>query len=191
MRISRTLPTALVLAAGLSTSAMAAGLEQGTPYIGGGVSYTKIDDSAYDAYYPNDLIFRVGYGLTNNIAVEARGGIGVTDDGYSVDDIRTDVEVDSLVGLYGVGFIPVSHYVSLYGLVGITALTFEATSVEPDEDPERFEYSDTDFSYGVGVEVTVTDRVSAYLEYVDYVDGEDDGVNFNVTSTSVGVNYRF
>lgn len=179
MRIAKIAPLSLMLA-GLATPALA--IEQGDTYVGGGYSMVTVDIDTFDDADPTAAIGRLGYGITDNIAIEGRLGFGLSDDGLR--DTGLDIEIDQLAGVYGVAHLPLAEAFSLYGLAGFTygelSLVLPGTSVTVNDD-------DTDFSYGVGGQLDVSEDVAAFVEWTRYFDESD----YEVSGLTVGANFNF
>ncbi len=179
MRIAKVLPVSLMLAA-LTTPALA--FDQGDTYLGGGFSRITYDQDGLGDASPSAIIGRLGYFITDQIAIEGRAGLGVGDDNVTVSGVDVNIEVEQVAGAYALGHLPVADVFSLYGLVGFTygELSASALGVSLDDD-------DTDFSYGIGGELRVAQNVSAYAEWAKYFDES----SYDVTGITVGANYRF
>ena len=179
MRIAKTLPLSLALA-GLATPALA--LEQGDTYIGGGYSMITYEADAIPDVEPTALITRFGYGVADQIAIEGRFGLGISDD--EIGSTGLDAELDQLAGIYGVGYLPIIDRFSLYGLIGLTygelSIPVPGTSVEITDD-------DTDFSYGFGGQFDFNDEISGFVEWAQYFDESD----YEVTGLTLGLNVHF
>ena len=174
------LATAAVL--GLSAGAVqAAGVSEGETYAGGGIAAFEFSADGIPDTDPMAAIGRLGYGVADNFAIEGRLGLGIKDD--EIGSSGDDLEIDEMVGAYVVGHIPVDPDVSLYGLAGFTHGSADidlGNNVSISDDDESV-------SLGVGVEADITDRVSGYVEWVDYIDGSD----YDVTALSAGALVNF
>ena len=69
----------------------------------GGLQYAlfNIDDGS-DEVEPTALVARIGRFLNENVAIEGRIGFGLEDDTLDAGPFDIDVDVDSLLGIYGV-----------------------------------------------------------------------------------------
>ncbi|WP_303906873.1 porin family protein [Thiohalomonas denitrificans] len=182
----------VLLATLLSSSALAA--PAGTNYAGGQFAQVTYDESGFDEFKPTALIGRFGHFFSPNFALEGRLGTGLSDDsktyyesGYVVD---LSFEVDSIIGVYGVGHLPVNDVFSVYGLAGYSRVdaTVEATATDGFSTASISESGDeSGFSLGVGAEVNVGPNAALTLEYVSYLDESD----FTVDALSAGLNFRF
>ena len=84
------------------------------------------------------------------------------------------VELDSLVGLYAKGILPVSQEFRLYGLAGMTDVDFDVDS-------------ESGFSYGAGAEFDVAPNLALGADYMRYLDEDQ----YTFDAASVGLRYRF
>jgi len=183
----------LALAFALSTTALASSTlnaAKGDQYFG--VQYSSVTFEAFDLEWePSALIGKYGNYLSDNFAIEGRLGIGTSSDTISafdpfVGNISLEVEIDTLIGIYGVGSHDFSNNLSVYALIGATSgeLTFTAAGgLGNGSDSE----SETDLSYGVGANIYINDAVGINLEYISYISKTD----FDVTAVNFGVVARF
>ena len=117
----------------------------------------------------------VGYELTNQVAIEARYA-----EGKKSDDIGgTDVEADKVASVFAKVAIPNETTLTPYLLVGYTKATLDIEGFGGE--------SETDSSYGVGVQFELTEALHLDAEYVVLMSDSDYDLN------SVGVNlvYHF
>ena len=179
MRIAKSLPLMLMIT-GLSTPALA--VEEGETYVGGGLAMVSYEEDGIEEAEPTALVGRLGYGVFDNIAIEGRFGFGLADDEITVGNVEVEAEIDQIAGAYAVGYLPVAEQFSLYGLAGFTygELSASAFGLSFDED-------DTDFSYGLGAKVDLTENVSGYGEWVQYFDES----TYETSAISVGAAYHF
>ncbi len=177
--------TAAALLASASSLAMA-DVTAGNTYAGGQFTWTTVEvDGIDDGFQPTAAVGRFGHFIVDNFALEGRAGVGISDDSITFAGIDVEGEIDHMVGLYGVGFLPLGESpVSLYGLVGFTQA--EATVSAPDFDVSETD-DDSGFSYGVGVQGHFTPQLSGNLEYTMYLGKSD----YEVNGISLGLNYHF
>ena len=129
----------------MSASAQATGL-----YASGGYAHLESD-----AVELGGLQGRLGYGFTPNLAVEGEGTIGVKDDGA--------VELDSELGLFGVGRIAVTPQIDLLARVGVSRT--EVNGIDDDG-----------LAYGAGAQFNLTSQDGIRGDWTrhDYDAGEYD-----------------
>lgn len=114
---------------------MAASAQEANVYVSGG--YTQFDGRDGGAN-PGALTGRVGVGFGKYFAVEGEGSVGVAKD--------NGVKLDSELGVYGVGKLPVTENINLFARAGWSRID---TSPGGDEDG---------FAYGAGAEFNLTDK---------------------------------
>lgn len=147
---------AAVAAAVLAVPA-AASAQEGL-YVGGGYTQFSGDDVDVGA-----ITGRVGYRFHPNFAVEGEGSFGVVDDDIG----GVDVELDNSFGVYGVGVLPVTPRVDLFGRVGYHNTEVSGGGFTAEADGVAF---------GGGAQWNVSDRFGIRGEYTR-LEGDDDGVN--------------
>ncbi|MFP4263396.1 MAG: porin family protein [Halomonas sp.] len=157
--------TSALLAAGI-TAAQAQQPPYPQGYVGGDAMFWELDPDGPGGSR-DSVGLRVNGGLKFNdyFAVEGHLGGGGSDGG---------AELDSLVGLYGKGILPVSRDFRLYGLAGMTDVDFDADS-------------ESGFSYGAGAEYDVAPNLSLGADFVRYLDEDQ----YDFDAASVGLRYRF
>ena len=189
MHINKTLPLALVLA-GITAPAFA--VEQGETYLGGGfarVTYETDEEIQGDEldFDPTALVGRVGYGVMDNFAIEGRLGTGFSDDSVSRTGngnvVTITVDIDHISGVYAVSYLPIGNAFSLYSVAGFTSTSVTATVDVNNFTGFEDSGDDSGFSYGVGAELGITDKVSGYAEWVRYLD--------DVSGVTAGAKYSF
>lgn len=169
------------------TMAMAASLDDSIMYVGFQFADVTLDvDDLSDDAEPTAAIGRFGYFMTEQVAIEGRLGMDLSEDTVGFDDSGftsdVDVDLDRLQGLYAVGYLPLVRQASLYGLVGYTdaRATITGRGVAESE-------SDSGLSYGVGGEFRPTERIGLNIEYTQYLDESD----FELSAVSVGMRFDF
>lgn len=165
-RLTFTASIAALLAAGaLASTAQAQQLLYPQMYVGGDAMFWQLNPKRGSDRDSVGLRLRGGAQFNDYIALEGHLGGGGSDGG---------VELDSLVGAYAKGILPVANEVRLYALVG-------ATEVDFDVDTE------SGFSYGAGAEFDLTPQLAVGADYMRYLDKS----NFDFDAASVGLSYRF
>lgn len=171
--------TLIALACLLSASVMAG--ERGN-YAGLQYGLATYSETGFPDFDPQILIFRFGYKFNKNLSVEGRVGTGISKGTKTVLSVPLSLEVNSFYGIYAVGTLPINDRVGVYGLVGYTDA--ELTASSPGVSVSG---TDSDISYGVGVDIGATNNVSWNLEYTSYIDES----NVALSSISIGANFAF
>jgi opacity protein-like surface antigen len=145
------LAAAAAAAALAATPALAQSASGGPWYAGAG--YTHYD---FDGVEVGGVTGRLGYRFHPNFAVEGEGTIGTTDDDAA--------ELDNAYGVYGVGVVPVSERLDLFGRVGYQQVSI-APAIGPDVEEDGV-------GFGAGANFRVSDRFGIRGEYTR-LDNED------------------
>ena len=182
-RISTTL-TASLLVLGLAAPASA---ETG---LYGGVQYTFFDaneEGVDDDALLDALGARLGMQASEFLAVELRLGTGLGTDDVDIGTMgfRVERELDYYAGVYARGSVPLNERVSAYAIVGYTHAEFSAdllgANLSFDIDLAD---SESDISYGVGIDVDASEAITLNFEAMRYMDAGDlkiDGASFGMT----------
>ncbi len=172
---------ASMLVAGMmaSASAIAGGAAAPGFYVGGGYSDTEVEIDGLGSDADVGVLFaRGGYQLNQNVAFEARLGLVSEDDkadGWNVD-------IEELYGLYLKAGLPTQIGLYPYVLLGVTHAEVEVSRRGFSESD-----SDSDISYGFGVDYWFTSQVSAGLEFINYYDNDGD----EISGITLGLNFKF
>jgi hypothetical protein len=120
------------------------------------------------------LAGKFGYYVHENLAVEGRLGIGITDDEIGYYD--TEVRINYALGVY---LLPEysNNKFKLYGILGMTR-------GESEVGDETFD--NTDLSYGFGAKYMITETVAVGAEYIFLMEDDND-----VDYESIGVGAAF
>lgn len=156
-------------------------------YVGGNYVFATFEeDGIADDIDLGALVAKVGTKINPYFSAELRAGFGVADETASVDDFSATIEIDYLVGGYGVLGIPNKTPVYPYVVLGFTKgeLTLSATGPAGSASASA---SETDMSYGVGANFDITSNVQMNAEYMSYID--KDGAE--ISGISVGASYLF
>jgi opacity protein-like surface antigen len=89
-------------------------------------------------------------------------------------DVR--IELDSLIGVYGVAHLPLGDSFRLYGAAGWTEVTI-TTAARAGLSQASDEGSEDGFSWGVGGQVDLGETVAVSVEYMQYLDEKDIAVD--------------
>jgi len=171
----RKLTTAIILMGTLSAPVMAE-----EPKLGmyGGVQYamTTFDLLGIAEANPTALVFSIGNKINKNLAIEGRFGIGIGSDTF--DGSPIELEVDTLFGVYAKGIAPVGNDVDLYGIVGYSSVDLTVPGLGSE--------SESDLSFGFGIDIATGKTSSVNLEYINYFDNE-----VSLDALSIGTTFKF
>lgn len=174
-------------------------------YVGLSYADTQYSEKGLPNFDLGAAVGRFGSKANDYVAVELRVGVGVSEDtvekrvgynGFSV-DAEFELELDKFYGLYLKGGVPVSYSLYPYVVVGFSDVTLDATFETVIDAPfdgynnhkvsETDSLSENDFSYGVGVDFKLTDRMSLNAEYIKLYEKDD----IEISSMSIGLGYSF
>ena len=165
-----------------------------TPGAYAGIQYAVADltlDGIPEDFSPTALIGRAGSNLNQYFSIEGRLGIGLSDDTVSATDgVNTasiSIELDTLIGAYGVGRLPLGESSSVYALVGVTrvdaSISASLTGFPSVSDSD----DESDLSYGVGADIGILYNLWINVEYVQYLDKSD----LEVSAIALGLRFGF
>jgi hypothetical protein len=180
----------VVLLASTSGNALA-GL---TPGAYAGIQYASTDfsfDGVPEEFSPTALIGRAGSNFNQYVSIEGRLGIGLSDDTITATDGVTtasvSIEIDTLIGLYGIGRVPLGKSSSLYALIGFTQVDATKSASLTGSGSASLSDDESDLSYGVGADIGIRYNLWVNVEYVQYLDKSD----IEVSAIAVGMRFGF
>jgi len=160
------------------------GRDSGYPnglYVGVSGGEFVYKEDGIDTLRPALLEFRIGQELNPYLALEARlgGSLG----GDESQGFRTSVQ--SLYAGYVKGILPLTPYLSGYGLAGLAGVQLHRNY--PD-----YNTNDAGVSFGVGAELKLQPRTSITLEWVRLLNGTNDhSYDYTADQVAIGVNWRW
>lgn len=143
-----------VLSALLSTASLA-----NETYIGAGLSTMDFND---DLAQFQGLNFKMGQKFGDYVAVEAKVGLGMRDESIVPGNFT---RIDNYVGLFVKAGAPVTENVAPYVIAGHTTVRVAGKIATVD-----FALDESDYSYGVGVDFTVSESTAVNLEVIRHTD---------------------
>lgn len=170
--------SALVIACmGLSSTVLADNM-----YYGGGLNAAKVGEKGEDSTDASLTALYGSFGARMNeyLSAEARLGFGVRGDDFDLGGTKLDVKLKNYYGAYIKAGSPLNETVFPYAIAGYTKAKIEASAFG-----EKASESETDFSYGMGVDVKF-DNFTVNLEYMSYINNDDGkmrGVSLGFTTT--------
>lgn len=167
----------------LVCSSINADANEGSKYFGVNITRGEYsEDGISEDFNPVAVIGKLGYCVHKNFAVEGRLGIGLMDDDKDINGYDVSLELDSLIGVYGKGFLDVNEKIQIYGLIGLTRAegTVEASGYSESDD-------DTGLSFGIGIDFDLSNKTYIGLEYMSYLSKSD----FDLSAIAIGVTKYF
>ena len=148
----------------------------------GGFGYAAVDYSVGNSQETVDYSLGVLYGkygtwFTDNVAGEFRLGFGVSDDTVAGD---VKLNLDNFVGGYIRAGASSDSAVAPYVIGGYTRAKASLKG-----GGGEISDSDTDISFGVGVDIATSPDSSINVEYMNYYDEEEDGISTEVTAIGI------
>ncbi len=146
------------------------------------------------------IVGRAGSYIDENISLEARFGLGISDDTLSASGTDPDLgnysaslgfEINTLLGAYLQANSELPGNLSVYGLLGFSRINATVTgtissSVYGTANASADD-TETGLSYGGGVNVAIAPNTALSIEYMSYLDKSD----FDVTSFNLGIMYKY
>jgi opacity protein-like surface antigen len=111
------------------------------------------------------LYGRVGTSFNENFSAEARIGFGLTDDTVAFLGEDVDIQLNNFFGAYFKGGARLTEVFYPYAIIGYTRGEMEASVFGA-----SISESESDVSFGLGADFTVTDGMTFNLEYMNYFD---------------------
>jgi opacity protein-like surface antigen len=173
----------------LMTTAAFASAQGNAPqaYVGGNYVFVTYEDDGFaEDIDLGALVAKVGTKINPYFSAELRAGFGVADETATVDDFSGKIEIDYLVGGYGVLGIPNETPVYPYVVLGFTKGELTASVTGPGGSASA-SASESDISYGIGANFDINNNIQMNAEYMNYID--KDGAE--ISGISVGASYLF
>ena len=158
-------------------------------YAGGGVGFlnyklTALEDTVFDSLADGSvtaLYGRLGTHVNDHFSVEGRLGSGLADEEKTIEGVNVAVKLNSLLGVYGRFGASASGPVSPYVIAGFTRIRVELAATVDDVTTST-EDTETDSSFGVGIDFKAGETGKFNIEYMNYYDNDGDelgGVNIS------------
>lgn len=171
--------TALSLSVLAASTSFADDIQSGS-YIGASYAINEADAGGDDLDL-SALMLNAGYRFNEYFSAEARIGTGTGGD--DLDDFYgIDIDIDSMYGVYGKVGIPTGTAVYPYAILGYTNVKLELSGGGTSESDD-----DSDLSYGIGADFSVSESFSMFAEYIVWYDDND----IELSGFNLGVNLRF
>lgn len=154
----------------------------GSNYFGVQLSGLRFNEDEFNTH-ESAVSMRVGREFGNYLAVEGHAVAGLENDTSQ----GVEVSIDYLVGVYLRGNMFLwDPRARLYAMAGVTHGKITATAFSLTD-----KTTDTELGYGFGFEFYGDKRNGVNIEFMRYMDGDEDGDNYEVDSISLGYIHRF
>ena len=168
----------LALTATLLAASAASNANAGENYFGGGVAFIKYSETGIDDIDMTSAFGKFGTKFNENFAGEVRLGFGLNSDSVNIYGVDVDTELKNYYGAYLKAGINATENVYPYVILGYTRGKIEASA-------QGYSVSDSesDMSFGLGIDFTVAEQTDLTLEYINYLD--KDGVELSGFGLSI------
>lgn len=150
-------------------------------YVGLDYSFVNYEPSGFPDADVGAVSVKGGTYLGQYWAIEARAGLGVSDDTINASGTEVEFEIDSILGLYLRGEIPLER-VKPFVTIGYSRLEATATVLGDSQSDDE-----SDLSYGFGLDVMISDQVSMGAEYLQLIDKSE----IDFSTINLGLKYHF
>jgi opacity protein-like surface antigen len=142
------------------------------------------------SYDPTAYMIRIGRYFSPNFSIEGRLGSGLDDDTQFLPEfgpggLDVSLELDTIIGIYGVWHMNLSESSSIYGILG--ASDVEGTASVSGFPAAKDSNSESGYSYGIGADIGVSDNVALNIEYINYLDKS----NVELSAIALGAVFSF
>lgn len=169
------------------------------------------DSSGVTSSEETDAAFGLGVGYTFDISEQFYASIegfynAETAETTNINGVLvTDIDLDATYGARLIGGVNATDKLSVYAHAGATVLDYDINNSYTFA-PPRKSRSETDvgFSYGVGADYKLTDKISTFVEYTQITDVDFNGIpevaggtgrindnELDLSSISLGLKYYF
>jgi len=156
-------------------------------YVGIGVGIDSVSSALYGPDTTTSGVLRVGYDFMKYLGVEARGSYGISD-GDKLGHVYS-------MGLYLKPQYPINDTFNIYGLVGYAQTEISFDNQVAFNGISNDTTTQSDVSFGVGVDYTLTPNWALFADVVRYIDKEstepEGKYAAKVDSFSFGASFRF
>ena len=131
------------------------------------------EDGISRSFNPTAYMIRVGRYFSSDFSIEGRLGAGLEEDTqflpeFGASGLDASLELDSIMGVYGLWHIDLSESSAIYGILGASKV--KGTVSLPKLPASKSSDSETGFSYGIGVDIGFSGKVALNIEYLIYLD---------------------
>ncbi len=119
------------------------------------------------------LYARAGAQFHENFSSEIRLGVGIGDDTDNIANVEVEGELDHFYGGYFRGGVQAGNLFYPYLIAGYTRGKLDLEITASNGTRVKADETESDFSYGIGVDIRLSETVSGNVEYMNYYDKDD------------------
>ncbi|NVK86545.1 MAG: porin family protein [Gammaproteobacteria bacterium] len=144
------------------------------------INYAMIDYSEVEGpdVKPSALVVSYGSEVNEYFDFQGRLGLGLASDDISINNFNVDISVKNFIGAYIIAKVPTDSDLQPYGVLGFTRGKLEADI----QGAGKVSESESDLSYGFGVDYAIDTSSALNFEYTVYLDKN----GFEVNSIALG-----
>jgi len=157
--MKKILPICLLAFFSLTSNAQDAG------YYGGNATFINYSELGFPDMDFNAISIVAGQTINDNLAAEIRFGFGTNDESLTVDGVNIDLSIDKFMGVYLKYASATTGKASPYAILGYTDAKAEGSALGV-----TVSASESDISFGVGVDFGLSEETSLNIEYMNFLD---------------------
>lgn len=161
--MKKILPICLLAFFSLTSNAQDAG------YYGGNATFINYSEFGIPDLDFNAISIVAGQTINDNLAAEIRFGFGTNDESLTMEGVNIDFSIDKFMGVYLKYASTITGKVSPYAILGYTDAKAEG-SAEGSAGRVTASASESDISFGVGVDFGLSEETSLNIEYMNFLD---------------------
>jgi len=124
----------------------------------------------------------IGYNFMNYLGAELRAALAITEEEKGQDKLKE-------YGIYLKPQYPVLDNLNVYGLLGYSSVNMSDPATNTNAKDNPFRGRNQGFSFGGGIDYGVTENISVFTDYVNYL-RDFDGSN-STWGANLGIRYNF
>lgn len=150
---------------------------QDSGYYGGNATFINYSEQGLPDMEFTGLSIVAGQTINDNLAAEVRFGFGTNYESLTYEGVNVDLRIDKFMGVYLKYASEITGKVSPYAILGYTDAKAEIAGLGV-----TVSSSESDMSFGVGVDFGLSEETSLNIEYMKLIDKS----TFSADGISVG-----
>jgi hypothetical protein len=159
-------------------------LSEGQGYLGATIQSYDYSDALVSEASPSALRLQAGAKLSDQLAVEAHYGVGLSDESVQVFGVNQTLEISHFRAAYLKPLLPVNPQLTAYGLIGYAEAEMLTQTLGGIAESSFREYG---ASYGFGAQFHLNPYTDLSIEYMRLLDE----VDLDASSLGLGVTVAF